>query len=370
MKHDLTVKSGQHIESVRFIEQDNGEVTISLTFCPDAASLSIDDKKEAVPPAPSTSTFPSVLGLGYNLSNGKLDTDQESKSCLPTVTGLGPFPPHSFFEPTESELIEKELLNQTLEAQKDRAQTTETLTGDAAEEHPKTQDNESDLAISRELSSTEKLWIGTFRSSGGLVPITTEPSEEPKKTRKTRKAKDTPVNFETSGNFTESPTPTIESEVQNLNGDTLIQQYNDFSAFASFRLEPTIQPMVSASEQIPTITPEQTESLKNTSPDGTILEVKTDEKVNTNQPSVEELTNFRARLFIYTNDILPKAGLVPTDGIGGVATKLRLYCQKYLARENMKDLTNHEWTVLLSHLDSLASDPVSMVNLINKSAGA
>jgi len=82
-------------------------------------------------------------------------------------------------------------------------------------------------------------------------------------------------------------------------------------------------------------------------------------------PNDQQMKTFRDRLFTYTNTILPQAGMVPTENIGGIGMKVRLFAQaKY--GQVLNQLTVSQWEEMFQWFDSLK--PAELVKLIDETA--
>jgi hypothetical protein len=82
-------------------------------------------------------------------------------------------------------------------------------------------------------------------------------------------------------------------------------------------------------------------------------------------PNDQQMKAFRDRLFTYTNTILPQAGMVPTENIGGIGMKVRLFAQATYGQV-LNQLTVAQWENMFKMFDSLT--PVGLVKLIDETA--
>jgi len=92
-----------------------------------------------------------------------------------------------------------------------------------------------------------------------------------------------------------------------------------------------------------------------------------------NLPNNEQKDAFRTRLTKYTQDILPAAGMVPSDNIGGVAMKVRLFAQKlFPSVSELKNLNVDQWTEFLATLDAYEQNngASELVKYIDSEIGA
>jgi hypothetical protein len=93
--------------------------------------------------------------------------------------------------------------------------------------------------------------------------------------------------------------------------------------------------------------------------------------VDPDMPSEAEEKMWRARLFVYTNDILPKGGMAKADGI---IWKIRKYVQNMFPELPVKNgtvkLNNTQWKALMNNLDTVVavSKPEGLVKVIEEVA--
>lgn len=90
-------------------------------------------------------------------------------------------------------------------------------------------------------------------------------------------------------------------------------------------------------------------------------------------PSVPEMKEFRARLFKYTEEILPRGGMVPSVGIGGINAKLKAYAKAiFPGVEEFRHMTAVQWDGFLGGMDETVknSGEKHLVEAINKMIGA
>jgi len=80
---------------------------------------------------------------------------------------------------------------------------------------------------------------------------------------------------------------------------------------------------------------------------------------------------FKAKNRLYTNDILVKGGMLPSDGIGGIGMKLRKFAIEYSKVSDTTQLTTQQWEQLYNHLDSFYAQfgETQLVAYINKTIG-
>jgi hypothetical protein len=81
-------------------------------------------------------------------------------------------------------------------------------------------------------------------------------------------------------------------------------------------------------------------------------------------PTPEQSKEFRVRLTRYTEEILPKAGMVPSEKIGGIPSKVRLFVMKRYELFDLKKMTVDQWTSLLDFFD--AQSPDELVKIIDE----
>jgi hypothetical protein len=86
--------------------------------------------------------------------------------------------------------------------------------------------------------------------------------------------------------------------------------------------------------------------------------------------SAEKQKEYRERLGKYSQDILPRAGLMPSDGIGGVTMKLRAFGRLHTGAEVAK-FTEEQFEDLLSFLDGYVQQngAPALVQYIDKALG-
>jgi hypothetical protein len=93
--------------------------------------------------------------------------------------------------------------------------------------------------------------------------------------------------------------------------------------------------------------------------------------VDPDQPSDAELKAWRARLFVYTNDVLPKGGMIKEEGI---IWKVRKYVGAMFPdvpeKNGVRKLTNQQWKSLMETLDNIlkVGGPPSLVKIIEEVA--
>ena len=90
------------------------------------------------------------------------------------------------------------------------------------------------------------------------------------------------------------------------------------------------------------------------------------------KPTADQARDFRTKLTRFADDVLPAAGLVPSQGIGGVRAKIKLYIKKKFGVDDTKLLTVDQWTLLINEIESvvLVSGASAMVKIINDEIGA
>jgi hypothetical protein len=82
-------------------------------------------------------------------------------------------------------------------------------------------------------------------------------------------------------------------------------------------------------------------------------------------PNDGQMKTFRDRLFTYTNTILPNAGMVPSENIGGIGMKVRIFAQQKFGQV-LNQLTVSQWTEMFKLFDSMS--PAELVKLIDETA--
>lgn len=88
--------------------------------------------------------------------------------------------------------------------------------------------------------------------------------------------------------------------------------------------------------------------------------------------SPEKATEFKNRLRVYANDVLPKGGMLPTESIGGVTMKLRRFASVQTGAADTTTLSLAQWEDLFDFLDSYTqkNGPAGLVQYIDKAIGA
>jgi hypothetical protein len=86
--------------------------------------------------------------------------------------------------------------------------------------------------------------------------------------------------------------------------------------------------------------------------------------------SPEKQKEYRERLAKYSQDILPKAGMMPSDGIGGITMKLRRFASLQVGGEVSK-LTEEQFEDLFEFLDGYTAKngATALVQYIDKAIG-
>ena len=119
---------------------------------------------------------------------------------------------------------------------------------------------------------------------------------------------------------------------------------------------PVSQPMASVPVPVPTITEAKAEPVA----------------AQPQAPAIpaEKAKEYRDRLKTYTNDILPKGGMMPSDRIGGVTMKLRKFAAIQTGAADASALTVEQWEDLFDFLDGFKGTPSELVQYIDKAIGA
>lgn len=88
--------------------------------------------------------------------------------------------------------------------------------------------------------------------------------------------------------------------------------------------------------------------------------------------SPEKTTEFKNRLRVYSNDVLPKGGMLPSDGIGGVTMKLRKFASVHTGATDTTALGLAQWEDLFDFLDNYVqkNGASELVKYIDKAIGA
>jgi hypothetical protein len=80
-------------------------------------------------------------------------------------------------------------------------------------------------------------------------------------------------------------------------------------------------------------------------------------------PSGDQMKAFRDRLFTYTNTILPQAGMIQTENIGGIGMKVRIFAQVKFGQV-LNQLTIKQWEEMFQLFDN--TKPAELVKLIDE----
>ncbi len=70
-------------------------------------------------------------------------------------------------------------------------------------------------------------------------------------------------------------------------------------------------------------------------------------------PADAELAEFRSKIFKYSNEILPKAGMIPSEIAGGITMKVRAFV---MSRYSTTKITTEQWKDLFDYLDSTVQE--------------
>lgn len=160
---------------------------------------------------------------------------------------------------------------------------------------------------------------------------TTFEQQPPAKVKRTRKARNT-VSIASPGQQTEMPTGQIDAT-----GTITPLQVSTPAAVVPVSVPPVAavekaQPVVAQLPAPPLSTPQTPTSLAA-------------------QISPEKAIEFKTRLRVYANDVLPKGGLLPKDGVGGVTMQLRLFAQIHTGSTDTNTLSLTQWEDLFEFLD-------------------
>jgi len=81
---------------------------------------------------------------------------------------------------------------------------------------------------------------------------------------------------------------------------------------------------------------------------------------------------FKEKTRLYTNDVLVKGNMLPSDGIGGISMKFRKFAITYSKVADTTQLTTLQWEQLFAFLDAYlaSSSPAALVLYINQQIGA
>jgi hypothetical protein len=73
------------------------------------------------------------------------------------------------------------------------------------------------------------------------------------------------------------------------------------------------------------------------------------------KPIGKAMQAYKDKLYVYTNEILPKAGMVPDEN-GGIAMKLRAFGAKRYGVEELRDLSVDQWEDFFKYLDDTVKE--------------
>lgn len=73
------------------------------------------------------------------------------------------------------------------------------------------------------------------------------------------------------------------------------------------------------------------------------------------KPIGKAMQAYKDRLYTYTNEVLPKAGMVPDEN-GGIAMKLRAFGAKKYGVEELRDLSIDQWEDFFKYLDDTVKE--------------
>jgi hypothetical protein len=85
----------------------------------------------------------------------------------------------------------------------------------------------------------------------------------------------------------------------------------------------------------------------------------------------EKAKEFRERLRVYYNDVLPKGGMLPSENIGGPTMKMRKFATTHTGAGDMNSLSLAQWEDLFDFLDNYTktNGAQALVQYIDKSIG-
>ena len=358
MKHDITIRSIRSIQEVRFTEQNNGEVGVFLTFVQETLPVLDEPKptnnysayefiKEGIEKLPKINTD----GFAQEVpTQAQLDAQEALKRSLPKLRK----DPEYDYENIQPEVIQagNDLTQNLADTLKPLYEAVNTAVDPVVH-----------TAAEELIAETCKPFT-TYKNVSELAKTITDPvvleakqlvqeefAPKPEKKRKQRAKVEVPVVPSEPEVQTGAITPSLvtlpivpDAPVPQLGTPTTVKAETPVEWTPGTTFEPK------------TITEE----------------VKTVEPVinTTGLPTPEETKAFRTRMFEYTNKILPAAGLVPTEGVGGVAMKIRKYAEKLLPEADFKNLTVKQWETFLNDLDARAVNSAELVAHINKTVGA
>lgn len=130
--------------------------------------------------------------------------------------------------------------------------------------------------------------------------------------------------------------------------------------FAAAAAAPAISPVNPATEA-PSIPPPQVDQLTAATPPADFP----------GKPTKEQELEYRNQLRTYSTDTLIKGGMVPSQNIGGVTVKLRLFCEK-MSGKPTQQMTVDDWTEFFEFMSSFVArnGEKGLVKYVNDCLGA
>jgi hypothetical protein len=127
--------------------------------------------------------------------------------------------------------------------------------------------------------------------------------------------------------------------------------------------------LAEVSELIITADPAMATGLKADTP--TVVQSAPPQAAAISPVTAEKAKEYRERLGKYSQDILPKAGMMPSEGVGGVTMKLRKFAGVFSGTVNTQALNEEQWNDLLEFLDgySQKNGAAALVTYINQAIG-
>ena len=188
----------------------------------------------------------------------------------------------------------------------------------------------------------------------------------PAKAKRTRKSRNT-VSIASPGQ-TEMPVGTIGKDgIVSPSADIPAKSVNaDTQVSAPANEVPVSAPPVVAAEKAQSTLAQGIQAAPLSTP-----QTPTSPAAITAQLSPEKVLEFKNRLRVYSNDILPKGNMLPVDGVGGVTMQLRKFAQVHTGAPDTNVLSVSQWEDLFDFLDTYTKEngPTALVQYISKAIG-
>ena len=136
-----------------------------------------------------------------------------------------------------------------------------------------------------------------------------------------------------------------KAEIEAAKNSPAIPQETAAAPIAAFSVEPVVQAAMPTKEEPPVQTPAPT--------------------IIIDRPNTEQIKAYRARVSKYSNDILPEAGMMPSEGMG-INAKVRKFAQIMCSGADLNNLTVAQWDAFLGFMDNEAqkNGAASLVKII------